>query len=293
MTRSIYRIYTRKPLMIEAPKHATESEKRVAELRVQDLAVLDKAGDMQPSEVAKSIRRLQMQSSEVASKYVAKFARSENDQIRSAAIELAASQKLSEFEPQIQSALKSPSKEIRLAALRGLGKSAGNFSRAEVSDHWSNNVADEKERLVTLLTLLKISVEPKEKENWQSLLIEELRKDRGKEHSEEWVEAFRSLPGHDSVLDIAWEIVGRAEADEVSFRALLYLRDFAKSKALKARLGSVNIPNHRRYQMALVDLMFDHCPIGWNELVKRIMTSNPHSVVKKGLSEAELSVKCL
>ena len=290
--RSFYRIYTRKPLVVEQAQPG-EAQKRMAEVRTQDLGVLDTAAEKPAAEVAKSLRRIGRQSKDDAPKYVAQFINSDNTEIRAAAIEAAAALGLSDFEKEIRDAFKSNNKQIRLAVIKGLGQQPNDFSRSVVRAHWDSRPSDSQERLATLLTLQRITGDLTEKEIWQNALVKELQAFKGTERPDEWVDAFKSLPGNNGLLDVAWKVVRKAEPTEVSFRALLYLRDFAGADALKSGLGTVSIPAHRRFQLALVDLLFDHCPTGWNQVVKNIMANDPHPTVKKGLEEAELSVKCL
>lgn len=290
--RSFYRIYTRKPLVVETPAEDKAAKLRLAAVRDQDIEVLEKSAERPPAEVAKSLRRLQRQSADDAGKYIAQFINSDDEVIQAAAIEAAAALGLKEFEQQVRGAFNSKNKEIRLSVIRGLGQQPNTFSNQLVRSHWDKGLQDEQERFVTLLTLQRISP-AEDRSSWQDILVKELRAYKGKIPPTEWVDVFKSLPSNPELVEGAWTIVRNAQPDEVSFRALMYLRDFAGGAALKSGLSTVSIPAHRRYQMVLVDLLFDYCPTGWNDIVERIMSSDPHPLVKKGLEEAELSVKCL
>jgi hypothetical protein len=312
LTRSLYKIYNRKPLL----QVTVEISAELQGVRAEDAKVLE--GEIgNDEELAKRLRRFAMQNSDESRRMARKFINHKSPIVSAAAIEAIGGESAPDINVMLKKALSSSDYQIRWAALRSLGQRSDSERVKFVEDFVATVRASgqvlQVEELLALITLFQLRTE----EGPRAQILNEILAatpiqnisifDSSKEQSLELCKTFQRLfnlvPDDSRVEAFAIRVLKklgennqtdvdtRNAADLTRVKALQYVGAYNPA-SLAETLPHLPWSEDYTYQLAVIDFLAAKCPKNRKNIEELLRKRPASSEILQHLDGAQLTIKC-
>jgi len=249
------------------PKKAAEAVRFTPE--AARVVEADKQGlrdeTLSEDEIIISLVRLSYASSEDAKEFVSKYLEHPSARVRAAAIEAAgAFNELNSFKI-ITEALNAKESEVRVAALKALGRNQGPEQREAIQEFLARPGLKSEEKAWAYVSLFRSSTEDGDRKNATVKLIKVLGATPSAEVNAAALSALPMLPALPEVVEQArsWLISG--ESDELAAKSLQYLAS-QSGESLGSEFQQIPMRSSALFKTVLKEHISSHCPSRLSEL---------------------------
>lgn len=283
--RSIYKITHRQKLVTDDGLISEQLKK----VREQDLDALKEEKGSE-SEIAKSLLRFTSQNLPESEEMIKKYLESDSEKLKAAAIEASGAFPWASVK-NFAEAMNSKSKELRLAALRGMAKRPDAERILLVEKHGDKSSLSDEEWFYTQLTFMRMTPDTSKKAAILSGVLGRLPEWSEDLQSAARRELYRAMPRVDELKVMARDELSRGNVTKSATQALQYLSAFDREK-LKEDFASLPLRDDYVYQLAMIDFMALACPKDWSVVSGRLRERPNAPDIVRHLDEADLGVKC-
>jgi hypothetical protein len=240
---------------VQEPPARGEEATRVIEEDIKKLAQDETSEDT----IVTSLVRLSYSASADAKSFVDKYLKHPSPRVRAAAVEAAGAFNDESYFGVIGSSLMDSEAQIRVSALKALGRHQGQAYEKVLSDYLKKTPPTREENTWGLLSLFRSSTDDSVRKPAALRLISMLDPDKRPEDVEVTLNALPIMPNDEKIIEKAKGWLKSAKDDEVAIKSFHYLAS-NDGEYLAAHLGDISFRKSDRFATVIKDFVGRKCP---------------------------------